>query len=359
MKSINLNLFATVAVVSATLGISACSTNPATSAAPTGEKTSVYEAGHPSLAQWRLPSAPAHPAENAPTPERIALGKMLFFDPRLSGDGSMSCGTCHNPQFGWSDGLPTAVGNMSEILDRATPTIVNTAYNSIQMWDGRKRTLEDQAMGPMEAAKEMNMNVKRLFEWMNRSEGYKTAFAKAYPGEKIDSMTLSKAMATYERTIVSNTSPFDSWLKGDAKAMTAQQVNGFKLFNTKAKCVVCHSAPNFTDNGFHNIGLPSYGKPEPDMGRYAIKPIKVMKGAFKTPTLRDISMTAPYFHDGSSATLMDVVNHYNTAGVVKTDLSPNIHELGLTEDEKKDIVAFMRALTSPQVAVTLPALPLD
>ena len=323
------------------------------------EETYVFEAGHPSLQKWLLPDAPNTPAGNEVTEARIKLGKTLFFDPRLSGDGSMSCGTCHNPQFGWSDGLPTAVGNMSQILERATPTIVNTGYNRIQMWDGRKRTLEDQAMGPMEAAQEMNMDVVRLFKQLNSSAGYRALFEAAYPGEPIDSKTLSKALATYERTIVSKASAFDAWVKGDAKAMSAQQVNGFKLFTGKAKCANCHSAPNFVDNGFHNLALASFGKAEPDMGRYTIKPLGLMKGAFKTPTLRDVALTAPYFHDGSAANLEEVVAHYSKGGVVKSNRSPNMEELNLSAQEQADIVAFMNALTSPQQEVTLPTLPLD
>jgi len=322
-----------------------------------GEGNYVFEAGHTSLKEWLLPAQVPHPEGNAPTEARLDLGKKLYFDPRLSGDGNMSCATCHNPALGWSDGLPTAKGVKSMVLDRASPTIFNTAYNSIQMRDGRKASLEDQAMGPMEATVEMNMNTARLFQWLNGNAEYKALFAKAYPGEAIDEKTLSKAIASYERTAISNNSPFDRWVKGDAKAMTPKQVNGFKLFTGKARCSVCHSGPNFTDNGFHNLGLPSYGKPEPDMGRFAQKPIKRMRGAFKTPTVREAERTGPYFHDGSAATLMDVVEHYNKGGAVKTDLSPDIQPLNLTQQEKEDLVAFMRALSSPFLSVSLPELP--
>ena len=340
-----------------TFGLSALLAAPAFA----GEANSyVAVAGHSSLKGWLLPKNAPYPEGNKPNAARIDLGHKLFFDPRLSGDGNMSCATCHNPSLGWSDGLPTGKGVKSMVLGRASPTVTNTGYNSIQMWDGRKKDLEDQAMGPMEATVEMNMDTAKLFAWLNQNEGYKVLFAKAYPGEAIDANTVSKAIATYERvTAVSNNSPFDRWVKGDKKAMSAQQVEGFKLFNGKANCVACHSAPNFTDNGFHNLGLASYGVAEPDMGRYAHKPVKAMKGAFKTPTLRDIERTAPYFHDGSAKTLMDVVEHYNKGGVVKTDLSPNMKELNLTQQEKEALVAFMKALTSPFVKVQLPELPLD
>ena len=323
-----------------------------------GEATTL-SAGHPSLQSWLMPDVPPHPADNKPSLERVELGKMLFFDPRLSGDGNMSCATCHNPMFGWSDGLPTARGFKSQILGRATPTIVNTAYNSLQMWDGRKHSLEDQAMGPLEADVEMNMVLEELFVWLKDNGAYKRAFSQAYPDEPINAATASKAIASFERTVVSNNSPFDAWLRGDESAMSAQQVNGFKVFLDPAggNCAACHQAPNFTDDGFHNVGLASAGNKFADPGRYAQKPIKIMTGAFKTPTLRDVAHTAPYFHDGSAATLTEVVEHYSTGGLVKTHLSPNMKKLDLSTQDKADLVAFMHALSSPQTTVALPTLP--
>ena len=319
----------------------------------------VYKAGHTSLQHWLLGDVP-YPENNKPTKARVELGKQLFFDPRLSLDGNLSCATCHSPLFGWSDGLPTAKGFKSMVLDRASPVVTNTAYNSIQMWDGRKRTLEDQAMGPMESNAEMNMDIPLLMSWLNSNPGYIKGFAKAYPGEKIDAVTLSKALASFERTVVSKNSPFDKWVKGKKKALTAQQVRGFEIFINpeKGNCEVCHSAPNFTDNGFHNIGLPAFGKENPDPGRYAQKPIRLMKGAFKTPTLRDITLSAPYFHDGSAKTLEEVIDHYITGGIIKTNLSPNMKALTLTEQEKADLVAFLEALTTPTEPFVLPILPL-
>ena len=307
---------------------------------------------------WLLPGVP-YPTENAPTPERVELGKKLFFDPRLSADNSVSCATCHNPVLGWADGRATAKSIQGKDLQRASPTIVNAAFNSIQMWDGRKKSLEDQAMGPMESMVEMAMNLNRLFAWLKSDADYAAAFAAAYPGEAIDDKTVSKAIASFERTVISNNSPFDRWLRGDANAMSASQIRGFRLFTdeNKVNCAVCHQAPNFTDNGFHNLGLPSYGAPEPDVGRYAIKPIAVLKGAFKTPTLREVARTAPYFHDGSAKSLMEVVEHYNKGGVVRKDISPEMRELGLSQQEMQDIVAFMQALTSPQINLALPELP--
>ena len=316
----------------------------------------VYKAGDPSLSEFILGDVP-YPADNAPNAARVELGQRLFFDPRMSGDGNMSCATCHNPALGWSDGQATARGVKSSVLGRASPTVFNTGYNTIQMWDGRKKSLEDQAMGPMQANVEMNMDIAKLFQWIGGNEGYKALFAKAYPGEPINETTLSKAIASFERTVVSKNSPFDRWVQGDASALSAQQIEGFKVFTGKGNCVACHSGANFTDNGFHNLGLASWGMSEPDMGRYALKPVKAMKGAFKTPTVREVTRTAPYFHDGSAKTLMDVVEHYDRGGDVKTNLSPNMKPLGLTMQEKQALVAFMESLTSPFLPVTLLELP--
>jgi cytochrome c peroxidase len=306
-----------------------------------------------------LPAVPPHPEDNAPTPQRVELGKKLFFDPRLSGDGNMSCASCHSPLLGWSDGLPTGKGVKSMVLDRASPTVVNTAYNSIQMWDGRKASLEDQAMGPMEATVEMNMDTKKLFTWLNANAGYRALFNEAYPGKPIDADNLSKAIASFERTVISNTSPFDQWVAGKADAMTPDQVKGFALFidPNKANCSACHSGPNFTDNGFHNLGLASFGKDNPDMGRYAQKPIASLKGAFKTPTVRESASSAPYFHDGSARTLDEVVAFYAKGGIVKTNLSKSVKELALSKEEVGQLVSFMNALSSPAKPFTLPVLP--
>ena len=308
---------------------------------------------------WLLPEQVPSPADNRPTRSRIELGRMLFFDPRLSSDGNLSCAGCHSPMFGWSDGQSTARGTKSKVLGRASPTIVNSGYTTIQMWDGRKSSLEDQAMGPMESMDEMAMDLKALFAWLEQSAAYKAAFAKAYPGEAIGDKTVSKALAAFERTVVSSDSPFDRWLRGDRKAMSAAQIRGFRLFTDREKtnCVACHQAPNFTDNGFHNIGLASYDQPNPDMGRFVIKPVNAMRGAFKTPTLRDVALTAPYFHDGSAKTLMDVVELYVRGGDSLQNRSPSIKPLKLAQSEKEDLVEFLRALTTPPKSFLLPVLP--
>jgi cytochrome c peroxidase len=308
---------------------------------------------------WRVPAQVPYPEDNVPSAARVALGKMLFFDPRLSGGADMSCASCHNPALGWSDGLPTGHGFHGKVLPRATPTLYNTAFNTIQMWDGRKSSLEDQATGPMDSGDEMAADYDRIFAFLSGSSGYRTAFDKAYPGEGINKTTLAKALASFERTVISNNAPFDRWLHGDINAMSPQQIRGFRIFTgpDKGNCEVCHRAPNFTDSGFHNIGLASFGNEDPDLGRYKQKPVAALKGAFKTPTLRNIALTAPYFHDGSAATLMDVVEHYVRGGDVKTNLSANLKPISLTQQEKEDLVAFMEALSSETPPITIPQLP--
>lgn len=328
------------------------------SSAMAADEKLVLKAGHKSLKAWILPATPA-PKDNEPNAARIDLGRHLFFDPRLSGEGNMSCGTCHNPALGWSDGLATAKGVKSLVLGRASPTIINSAYNSIMMWDGRKKDLEDQAMGPMEANVEMNMDTVKLFKWLNDSPGYRKLFEAAYPGEAINAASLSMAVATFERTVVMNDTPFDRWLAGDAEAMTAQQVKGFDIFldADKGNCAACHSAPNFADDGFHNIGLESWGHPNPDLGRYTQKPVAKMKGAFKTPQLRGIALTAPYFHDGSAKTLKDVIALYDQGGIATSNIDPNMKPLKLSGQDKEDLVAFLNALTGTTPVITIPTLP--
>ena len=306
---------------------------------------------------WVLGKAPA-PEANPATAAKVELGKALFFDPRLSGNGTLSCASCHNPALGWSDGLKTGVGINGTALGRATPTIFNMAYNTQFMWDGRKKSLEDQALGPMKTAEEMRTDFSAAVAMLTSSDGYVALFARAYPGEVIGEEAIAKAIAAFERTVVSEDSRFDRWLAGDRKALTAQEYRGYQVFNDPKRggCANCHSGPNFTDNGFHNIGLmPIDGKV--DEGRYKIKAIASLKGAFKTPTLRDIALTAPYFHDGSAATLMDVVEHYNRGGDDKTNLSKDVRPLNLSARDKEDLVAFMNALGGRPVSVAIPTLP--
>jgi cytochrome c peroxidase len=326
-------------------------------AAGSGSSPTTVAAVAPQAADPMLrPAAVPFPADNPPNAARIELGRALFFDPRLSGSAMISCATCHNPALGWADGQPTAVGDGAKRLGRATPTVLNTAYQPLQMWDGRKNSLEDQALGPIGSAAEMNMPLEKMTTQLGAIPGYAPLFEQAYPHEGISQATVAKAIASYERTIVSTEAPFDSWRKGDEQAVHADVKRGFALFNGKARCALCHQGFNFTDNGFHNIGVRSLGDAE-DEGRFVHRKVKVLKGAFKTPTLRDIELTAPYMHNGAYRTLEEVVDHYDRGGDVKTNLSPNMQPLALTAQEKKDLVAFMKSLTGSAMAVEVPHLP--
>jgi cytochrome c peroxidase len=306
---------------------------------------------------WLRPATAPAPADNVPNAARIKLGQMLFFDPRLSRKASMSCATCHNPSLGWTDGLPTAVGFDMAILGRNTPTIVNTSFNTIQMWDGRKRDLEDQATGPIAAAGEMNLPLPELIERLKAIPGYAHYFDDAYPGQGVSDVTVARAIASFERTVLSTESPFDRWRKGDEHAVSEPAKRGFEVFQGKAKCAVCHMGYNFTDNGFHNIGIKTPEGKTPDIGRFAQKPVKSMRGAFKTPTLRDIGLTGPYMRNGCYQTLVEVVEHYNRGGDDQENLDLNIVPLRLTPDEKQELVAFLGTLDGAPMQVTVPALP--
>lgn len=301
---------------------------------------------------FQFPKTIPAPANNRVTPARVELGKMLFFDPRLSGSSWISCATCHNPALGWSDGLPTAIGNGMTSLKRRTPTIENTVFNELQMWDGRFHSLEEQVMGPMQSPGEMNGTIEDILKMLKSKPGYVQAFDRAYPGEGVTQETLGKALASFERTVISQGAPFDAWVHGKNSAISPAAQRGFDLFTGKANCVACHFGPNFTDEGFHNIGLNG-----DDMGRFAKLPIKISKGAFKTPTLRDVALTAPYMHNGSYRTLEEVIDHYDRGGDNKDNLDPSMHPLGLTAQEKSDLVQFLKSLSGKQVVVTVPQLP--
>ena len=303
---------------------------------------------------YARPAAVPYPADNEYTPAREALGKSLFFDPRLSGSGWISCASCHNPGLSWGDGLPRGIGNGMQPLGRRTPTILNVAWADTLFWDGRAGSLEEQALGPIQAATEMNMSLDRLIAKIDEIPGYGELFAGAYPGEPVAPPTVARAIATFERQIVSAQGPFDRFAAGDDGAMSVEAQRGFALFNTKARCSLCHSSWRFTDDSFHDTGMSS-----PDLGRGVILPsIEVMQHAFKTPTLRNVARRAPYMHDGSIATLDEVVELYDRGGQTRRpSLTPEIKPLQLTAEEKRDLVTFLRALTSADTPIAIPTLP--
>lgn len=323
-------------------------------AASTDRRATALTARHRYTEDFRRSDVIPYPSENARTPERELLGRVLFFDPRLSGSAWISCATCHNPGLSWGDGLPRALGHGMALLGRRTPTILNLAWSPALFWDGRAETLEEQALGPIEAAGEMNMKLVDMVGRLEGIAGYRQLFEKAYPGESISTGTVAKAIATFERGIVSAEAPFDRWVSGDDAAISPAAARGFALFNEKARCSTCHSSWRFTDDSFYDIGIEHN-----DVGRAKITPqIPLTHFAFKTPTLRNVAKRAPYMHDGSIATLKDVIDNYDRGGVVRrASLSPEIKPLDLTSGEKHDLLAFLETLTSPDPEARVPTLP--
>ena len=306
------------------------------------------------MVKYCRPGNVPYPKGNQFTKERELLGRTLFFDPRLSESKWIACANCHNPAFSWGDGLAKGIGQGMKELGRRTPTILNLAWAEPLFWDGRAQTLEDQALGPVASPAEMNLPLDKMIERLRAIPGYQPLFSKAYPNEAISEQTVAKAIATFERTIVSGKAPFDEWIEGHENAISEEAKRGFLLFNTKANCAKCHNDWRFTDDGFHDIGLPGG-----DIGRGMLfREIEINQFAFKAPTLRNCAIRAPFMHDGSKRTLEEVVEHYDRGGEVKRpSLSPEIKALTLTVQEKRELVAFLKTLTSVDRSVEIPMLP--
>jgi cytochrome c peroxidase len=306
-------------------------------------------------ASYRRPEIIPYPKKNPYSEEKYNLGKKLFFDPRLSQSNVMSCATCHNPSFSWGDGLPKSVGHGHKVLNRRAPTILNSAWGASFFWDGRVRTLEEQALKPIESPDEMNLKIPELVKKLEAVPQYREAFEKAFPGEKISGATIGKAIATFERGVVSDLAPFDYWIEGSERAISESAKRGFQVFNDKGKCVICHNGWNFTNGSFADTGLSKN-----DIGRGKIDKNKYVQFAFKTPTLRNVAVRAPYMHDGSIPTLREVVETYNKAGKIHRMTSKLfLQPLHLSEQEKEDLVAFLETLTAKGEAVEIPALPVS
>jgi cytochrome c peroxidase len=284
------------------------------------------------------------PLENPQTPQKIRLGRELFFDKTLSGDRSMSCATCHDPAKGFSDGRPRARGFRGAELARHTPSILNAAYNTSQFWDGRAATLEEQAVIPISAAAEMGMlDQGELTARLDADPRYRQEFQTVF-GEGPCLTNAAKAIAAFERTLITAASRFDRYAQGDKNALTLREKNGLILFIARGRCARCHDGPNFTDNNFHNTAVG-----DKDEGRFAVTGLPSDRGAFKTPGLRDLGRHAPYMHDGSLPTLEAVIDYYDRGGNNKQGKSPFIMSIGLSPDEKGDLLAFLKALNEPVV----------
>jgi cytochrome c peroxidase len=297
------------------------------------------------------------PPENPLTAEKIALGKQLFFDRRLSRDRSLSCASCHNPRFGFADGQPVSIGIGGQKGSRNAPTIINRAFSKEQFLDGRAADLEDQVKGPMVNPLEMGFTHEEVVRRLREIKGYRDQFERVFGSADIEIDQIAQAIAAFERTVLSGNSPFDRYAAGDTTALSPAARRGFALFRGETNCFRCHVGFNFTDENFRNIGV-GMDRQEPDPGRFAVTRQERDRGAFKTPTLRDIALTAPYFHDASARTLEDVVEWYDRGGMPNPNLAPEIKPLGLTIREKADLVEFMKALTGEiALEVMAPALP--
>ncbi len=296
-----------------------------------------------SASQFRVPSGlpeVIYPADNPMSPEKVALGAQLYFDPRLSRDDTVSCASCHDPAKGWSNGEAVATGVDGKKGGRSSPTVINTTFQSFQFWDGRAGTLEDQALGPIQNPIEMNMTLPEVVKKLNAIPGYKSQFQKVFKTD-VTSEGIAKAIAAFERTVLSGDAPYDRFTAGDAKALSPAAERGRALFFGAARCSSCHSGPSFTDNAFHNIGV-GMAHDKPDAGRFEHSKLEGDTGSFKTPGLREIAKTAPYMHDGHLKTLEEVVDYYNKGGAANPYLDEEIFALKLSQAQVADLVTFLK-----------------
>lgn len=304
--------------------------------------------------KYRRPTEIPFPEGNAYSEAKFRLGRVLFFDPILSGSETHACASCHNPGLSWGDGLPRAIGEKQVALVLRTPTLLNVAWGEQLGWDGHFRNLEAVAFGPILAPNNMNMQEPLLVARLSAIPGYMDAFRAAFGDGAITRQKIELALATFERSIVSTEAPFDRWIKGDRRAISEQAKRGFDLFNGKANCAACHSGWAFSDSSFHDIGVAH----DNDAGRGKLFPKSIkLQHAFKTPTLRDVARRAPYMHDGSIATLDAVIDLYDRGGINRLSRADEIKPLGLTGSEKADLIAFLNTLNGKSEPMPVPSLP--
>jgi cytochrome c peroxidase len=323
-----------------------------------------------------LPPLPI-PEDNPMTPEKIELGKRLFFDPRLSADGSLACVSCHLPDQGWTTNTPLSPSYPTTMERRLSPTLINVAYNMVLLWDGRAGSLEKQALGPIQNPLHMNQNLDLLIEKLKSVPLYDELFRQVF-GTSVTSEALGKALAAFERTLVTRNAPFDRYMTGDWQGMSESALRGMELFKGKARCILCHNGPNFTDNQFHNLGVPAvpllshpfvqasirfdakrmnvpeYQSVREDLGRYLVTKEEKDKGTFRTPSLRNVMQREHYMHNGVFLSLEEVIDFYDAGGGGVLGKSPLIQSLGLTAQGKRDLLVFLQALTGELPTVTPP-----
>ena len=295
------------------------------------------------------------PVDNPMKPEVTELGKKLFFDPRLSGNNEVSCATCHDPNKGYGDDQPTFDKYNGGFGPRNSPTIINSGYYETNFWDGRAGSLEEQALGPIENPNEMNQPLSNLIVELKGINGYTELFQTAF-GEGITDKNIGKALAAFQRLVVVNNTPYDRFLQGNETALNQQELRGLSLFTGKAMCIICHNGQNLSDNKFYNIGINTE-----DEGRFAVTKDEKDLGRIRTPGLYGITHTAPYMRDGSIATLEGVIDYYDSGGGNHPNKSYFMERfmgpIGLTAEDKADLLAFLKTLGGEPPIFTKPELP--
>ena len=309
------------------------------------------------------------PEDNPYSKEKADLGRQLFWDPRMSASNAVACVSCHHPDLSFTDGKSVSQGHQLERSNRNAPTLVGVGFNKLFMWDGRAASLEAQALLPLSNVKEMHAQFEQVEQHINAIPEYAKQFKDIFGVDKVTLGEITKALATFQRTLVPGRSRFDAFIKGNKQALNDQELHGLHLYRTAARCINCHTGPLMTDQKFHNLGLSAFGRSREDLGRYTVTKDPKDVGAFKTPTLRNISRTGPYMHNGLFE-LEGILNIYNNGGVqpkprnqaeIDNPLypknSPLLRQLQLSEQDKKDILAFLAALEEPRLRVNPPELP--
>ena len=297
-----------------------------------------------------LPSSPLD-LQNDSIKNLVELGKILFFDTRLSNSGKISCATCHQPELSWTDGKEKSIGHEGAMNKRNSPSLQNVWFFQKLFWDGRAKDLQDQAFAPINSESEMHSDMPDVMRKIRSVKEYSNLFKKAFGDDAIDPDRMTEAIASFEKTIVSRKSRFDDFLEGNKKALTNSELRGLNLFRTKARCMNCHNGSLFSDNQFHNTGL-THG----DDGYYKVTHKDEDKGKFKTPSLRDVVKTGPWMHDGSFTDLSQVISRYNIAKAPPGS-SDLIRSIGLTNKEMKDLLAFLKAISAEPLVFGKPSIP--
>ncbi len=332
-------------------------------------KPTLHDEAKPGFKDIGYLGRPTYPANNPFSEEKQKLGKILFFDPRLSVSGQIACASCHDPELGWGDGRRVAYGHSRQTGKRNAMTLINVAFYEKFFWDGRAGSLEEQAKFPVQDHVEMATDLTIMVKNVAAVAGYKPLFAQAFGSEEITLDKIQKAIATFERSIVSTNSRFDSFVKGNSKMLKDDEVMGLHLFRTKAGCINCHNTPLFSDNKFHNDGQALLGSRMEDRGKYNLTKNLKDIGSFKTPSLRETNITGPWMHHGNFPSLKDVIEFYNLGNPIsyqrahvipdslKNPKSAMLKKLNLTLTEQQQLEAFLKSISTQVQKIMPPKLP--